>query len=597
MNQTEPSPKLTPSVEIFMPTQISVGELAKRMDLGPAKLIGELMKNGIMATINEAIDFDTASIIGEELGFDLKLEQIADVRPSDESAARAEVLSDLRDRPPVVAIMGHVDHGKTSLLDAIRQAEVAGGESGGITQHMGAYQIVNKQREITFLDTPGHEAFSAIRAHGVRVTDVVVIVVAADDGVKPQTTEAVRLAQEAQCGIIVAINKVDVAGADVNRVKQQLSEINLIPDDWGGDIPCIEVSAKEGTGLEQLLDMILLVTDIKQPQAHFKGSPRGVVIESHMETGRGAVVTLLIQEGRLQAGSIIVTGSVYAKVRSIEDYTGTKISEATPGMPVVVTGFKAVPGYGDWFEGMATEKEAKDWVAVRSRESSIKTSMRGRTVSSHDIERALTRGQIKEVAVMIKADTQGSVESITQALESLGNDEVRIKTVSVGIGDISENDMNTASATGAIVLGFHVAISAVVNQRAKQANVSYKIYKIIYELLDDAREWLSELLEDEIVETEVGTLEMLAIFKVAKDTVICGGKVTAGSVESGTTVKIMRDGKEIGETELLQLKKGSDPVDVAMLEEECGLLLKKTVIPAVGDSLVFTKHESVERSL
>lgn len=592
-------PKLAASdqkIEVHIPETITVGDFAKRLDMSPASLIGVLMKNGVMATINESIDFDTAVIIGDELGFDLKLEEVVDARPSDELSSSDE-LTDLQDRPPVVAVMGHVDHGKTSLLDSIRNAQVVESESGGITQHIGAYQVERNKRTITFLDTPGHEAFSAIRAHGVRVTDVAVIVVAADDGVKPQTKEAIRLAQEADAGLVVAINKVDKADADVSKVKQQLSEIGLIPDDWGGEVPCVEVSAKTGAGVEALLDMILLVADLKKPQAHFVGSPRGVIIESNMETGKGAVVTLLVQEGKLKTGSIIVAGSTYAKIRALEDDRGHRMKAATPGMPVVVTGFKAVPAYGDWFEGVVSEKVAKDWLAAKSRESSIKSLVRHKVVSAVDLERAVDRGQIKTVAVILKADTQGSVESIVQSLEAIGNDEVRINIVSSGIGDITENDINTANATGAIVLGFHVSIQSAVNQLAKRTNVTYQMYQIIYELLDDARAWLNGLLEPETVTTELGSLELLAIFKTAKDSVICGGKVVSGSVEPGVEIEVLRDGEVVGSTELLELKKGADVVQTALVDEECGMLVKRTMTFAVGDTFRFIKHEQVARTL
>ncbi len=597
-NDVTPEAKPTDSEKtiIHIPQAITVGDFAKRLDMSPAGLIGVLMKNGVMATINESIDFDTASIIGEDLGFELKLEEVVDSRPSDEHAS-SDALSELQDRPPVVAIMGHVDHGKTSLLDSIRNAQVVETESGGITQHIGAYQVERKDRIITFLDTPGHEAFSAIRAHGVRVTDIVVIVVAADDGVKPQTKEAVRLAKEAEVGIVVAINKIDKTDADIPKVKQQLSEIDLIPDDWGGDVPCVEVSAKSGQGIETLLDMVLLVADIKKPQAHFSGSPRGIIIESHMETGKGAMVTLLVQEGKLKQSSIIVAGSTYAKVRSLEDDKGNRIKAATPGTPVVVSGFKAVPAYADWFEGVESEKLAKDWLAARSRESSIKSLVKHKVVSASDIERAVNRGQVKTVAVILKADTQGSVESIVQALEGIGNGEVAINIVSSGIGDITENDINTANAAGAIVLGFHVSIQSAVNQLAKRTGVTYQMYQIIYELLDDARSWLTSLLDPETVSTELGTLELLAVFKTTKDTIICGGKVLTGTVEPGVEVEVVRDGEVIGTTEILELKKGTEEVQTALAEEECGMLIKRTLTPAAGDIFRFTKHEEVQRTL
>lgn len=585
-----------PPSPILVPATVTVADFASRLKLGPAQVVGALMKNGVMATINEQIDFDTASIIADELGFEIGLEpSAAELRPS--TGEPEDTTTEMGDRPPVVAVMGHVDHGKTSLLDAIRNTEVAASESGGITQHIGAYQIHKNDRLVTFLDTPGHEAFHAIRVHGVKVTDVVVVVVAADDGVKPQTKEAVRLAQEAKAGLIIAISKVDKPDADVNRVKQQLGEIGIVPDDWGGDVPTVEISSKTGSGIDQLVDMVLLVSDLDTPQARVSGPARGVIIESNIVTGKGPVATALVEDGILTQNQYIVAGSTYAKVKSLEDYTGKRIKEAHPGTPVVVTGFKDVPAFGDWFEAVSTEKEAREWLVARQRESSIKSLMRPKSVTASDLARAIGDNQVKEVTVLLKADAQGSVESLTQALEGIGNDEVRVKIVQASVGDITENDINTAAATGALVLGFHVGIAAAVTQLAKRSNVTYQIYKVIYELLDDAREWLNSLLEPELVETEIGKLELLAVFKTTKDRVICGGKVLKGKVETGALVKIERAGEVIGESTVVEVKKGAETVTSAMEEEECGLLLERTVVPEAGDILTFTRRESVARTL
>ncbi|QQS27162.1 translation initiation factor IF-2 [bacterium] len=580
--------------KISIPKTIAVHDLASRLEVPATKVIGELMRNGVMATINESIDFDTASIISEEFDVAVELETTVDERPvrSDEPVGKK------KSRPPVVAVMGHVDHGKTSVLDAIRDTETATREAGGITQHIGAYQVHRKDRTLTFLDTPGHEAFSAIRAHGVRATDVVVIVIAADDGVKPQTQEAVRLAQEAGVGIVVAINKVDKADADVARIKQQLSEIQLIPDDWGGDTPCVEVSAKAKTGLEALLDMILLVSDIHKPEATYDGPARGVIIESHMETGRGATVTLLIEQGTLKPGDYVVAGSTYGKVRSLDNYAGKPIKQATPSTPVVVTGFKAVPAFGDWFEVVENEKVAKDWQIKQARKSSIKSVAKPKSVNASDLARAVSRGAVKELTIIIKADAQGSLESITQALHLIGNEEVQVKIAASGVGAITEGDIHTATATGAIILGFHTTISGAVNQLAKRSGVTFQLYQVIYDLLDDVREWLTALLEPEIIETEVGRLKLLAVFKTTKDHVICGGKVIQGQAEAGASIQIMREGELLGTTKLVELQKQMQPAQTVLADEECGMSVERVEIaPEVGDEFVFIRREVRERSL
>ncbi|MBP9827064.1 translation initiation factor IF-2 [Candidatus Saccharibacteria bacterium] len=579
---------------VKIPSAISVHEFADRLDVPATRVIGELMKNGVMATINETIDFETASIIGEDLGATIELEVVSDQRP----ARSAEIESaELVERPPVIAVMGHVDHGKTSLLDAFRDTDVAAGESGGITQHIGAYQVERKGRIMTFLDTPGHEAFSAIRAHGVKLTDVVVIVVAADDGVKPQTKEAVRMALEAEVGVVVAINKIDKTGVDTAKVKQQLSEIGIVPDDWGGDTPCVEVSAKARTNLDALLDMILLVSDIKKPTARVIGPADGIIIESHMEQGRGAMVTGLIEAGTLHAGDHVVAGTSYGKIRSLEDYRGKRLKSALPGTPVLISGFKTIPRFGDWFEVVESEKKAREWAASQARSSSIKSIVKPKSINAQDLVRAVNEGQVKELNVLIKADAQGSLESIAQSLEAIGNDEVRVKIVSSGIGDISENDINTAAAGTAMVLGFHVGIASSVNQLAKRNSVNFKLYTVIYELLDDIREWLTSLLEPETVETQTGELEVLGVFKVSRDQVICGGKVIKGQIDAGSLVHIKRGKEDIGAVELLALQKGQTAVETVMTEEECGMAISRDVVPEVGDHFIFFKRETKERSL
>lgn len=580
---------------ISLPPVITVSDFAQRLELGAAQVVGELMKNGVMATVNEQIDFDTAEIIAAEFGFTAtpEAEQPED-RPSQKNS---EAKSSKQSRPPIIAVMGHVDHGKTSLLDALRKTDVVGGEAGGITQHIGAYQITKNDRIVTFLDTPGHEAFAALRAHGAKTCDIAIIVVAADDGVKPQTKEAIEHAKQAGVGLVIAINKIDKPGADSNRVKQELSEIGVVADDWGGDVPCVEVSAKTGDGLEKLIDVVMLVSDIAEPQAVFTGLGNGVVIESHLDTGRGPVVTLLIQNGELRVGDWIVVGKSYGKIRSLEDFLGQPIKKASPAMPVVVSGLKDLPAFGDWFEEVETEKIAKDWMSSQSRKASFKSLTAAKSMNSQDIARAVIDGKIKELAVLVKADAQGSLESLTSSLEAVGNDEVRVKIIGSGVGDISETDVNSANAGNAIILGFNVGISGPVNQLAKRSDVEFKLYKIIYELLDDVRDWLSTLLPPEIIETEHARLKILGVFKTTKNMVVCGGKVLSGKITPGLDIKIISSKEEIGLGKLDSLQKNKESAKEIVEGEECGLSVETKTPITLGDELSFYSTESKARKL
>ena len=580
---------------ISLPPVVTVSDFAQRLGLGAAQVVGELMKNGVMATVNEQIDFDTAEIIAAEFGFTAtpEAEQPED-RPSQKNS---DVESSKQSRPPIIAVMGHVDHGKTSLLDALRKTDVVGGEAGGITQHIGAYQITKNDRVVTFLDTPGHEAFAALRAHGAKTCDIAIIVVAADDGVKPQTKEAIEHAKQAGVALVIAINKIDKPGADSNRVKQELSEIGIVADDWGGDVPCVEVSAKTGDGLEKLIEVVMLVSDIAEPQAVFAGLGNGVVIESHIDTGRGPVVTLLIQNGELRVGDWMVVGKSYGKIRSLENFLGEPIKKASPAMPVVVSGLKDLPAFGDWFEEVETEKIAKDWMSSQSRKASFKSLTAAKSMNSQDIARAVIDGKIKELAVVVKADAQGSLESLTTSLEAVGNDEVRVKIIGSGVGDISETDINSANAGNAIILGFNVGISGPVNQLAKRSDVEFKLYKIIYELLDDVRDWLSTLLPPEIIETEHARLKILGVFKTTKNMVVCGGKVLSGKIIPSLDIKIISAKKEIGLGKLDSLQKNKESAKEVVEGEECGLSVETKTPITLGDELSFYSTESKARKL
>ena len=580
---------------ISLPPVVTVSDFAQRLGLGAAQVVGELMKNGVMATVNEQIDFDTAEIIAAEFGFTAtpEAEQPED-RPSQKNS---DVESSKQSRPPIIAVMGHVDHGKTSLLDALRKTDVVGGEAGGITQHIGAYQITKNERVVTFLDTPGHEAFAALRAHGAKTCDIAIIVVAADDGVKPQTKEAIEHAKQAGVALVIAINKIDKPGADSNRVKQELSEIGVVADDWGGDVPCVEVSAKTGDGLEKLIEVVMLVSDIAEPQAVFAGLGNGVVIESHIDTGRGPVVTLLIQNGELRVGDWMVVGKSYGKIRSLENFLGEPIKKASPAMPVVVSGLKDLPAFGDWFEEVETEKIAKDWMSSQSRKASFKSLTAAKSMNSQDIARAVIDGKIKELAVVVKADAQGSLESLTTSLEAVGNDEVRVKIIGSGVGDISETDINSANAGNAIILGFNVGISGPVNQLAKRSDVEFKLYKIIYELLDDVRDWLSTLLPPEIIETEHARLKILGVFKTTKNMVVCGGKVLSGKIIPSLDIKIISAKKEIGLGKLDSLQKNKESAKEVVEGEECGLSVETKTPITLGDELSFYSTETKARKL
>jgi translation initiation factor IF-2 len=584
---------------LVIPGMITVGELAAQLDLPVTKLIGELFKNGIMATVNQKIDLETAQIIVDELGLEVRLES----KKEEEQAVshrKERALSDkAQTRPPIVAVMGHVDHGKTSLLDAILDTKVVSGEAGGITQHISAYQTEYKGRKITLLDTPGHEAFSALRQHGAALTDVVIIVVAADDGVKPQTVEAIKFAQQANARIVVAINKIDKPDADANRVKTQLaSDHSLTPEEWGGDTVMVEVSAKTRENLDKLLELVLLVTDLEDLKAEVDGMAEGLVIESHMEQGRGAVVSLLIENGTLKAGGFIVAGGSYAKIRTLEDYAGRPIKEAGPSTPATVTGFKTVPQFGNRFISVGTEKEARQLSAQNATDS--KEDVQSSAVSSSDLLQLMNRRKEKQLMnVIVRADVQGSLTSVNDSLKLLGNNEVAPRIISSGVGNISENDVRTAQGSQAIIYGFNVQLPPAVKRQAQRDKVPVRIFRIIYELIDDAKLALEGMLAPEVVETEIGKLTIKGIFKVSKDEIICGGEVTKGKAEPGALARVFRGDNQISEAEVGNVQRNHQEAKEAFEGEMCGLQLKTRgkLQLQEGDHLEFFKRELVRRTL
>lgn len=575
--------------EVELPAVLTVNEFASALKLPVTEVISKLVQNGVMANINESIDFDTMVIIGDELGFEVKNKE-----EEKEANVIKSIKKNLKSRPPVVTVMGHVDHGKTKLLDAIRSTDVVATESGGITQHIGAYQVTiknkekSKERTITFLDTPGHEAFSAMRAHGANITDVVVLVVAANDGVKPQTIEAISHAKAASVPIVVAINKIDLPDADVEKVKRQLADHDLLSEKWGGKIPMVEVSAKNNLNIDALLEMILLVADLKELKADPTLPATGVVIESHMQSGRGPIATVLIQEGTLKTSDPFVVGETYGKVRIMENYLSKKITEAGPATPVRIAGLQDIPNFGNQFLVVDDEKQAKELTKVKS--------IKRKVLSITDISADIKAGKIKELKLVIKADVDGSLEALKSSLENLSTDEVKINIIHEGVGDVTESDVNMAVASHALVIGFRVKADGDVMNLAKRENIKISIYDIIYQLLDDLTAALSGLLEPEIVETEIGRLQVLAVFKITKKDKIIGGKVTTGKLAINAEVKITRDKEEIGVGKIKGLQQEKKDASEVLENFECGLDVETPTKILVGDVLeAYIKEERVRR--
>ena len=586
-----------------IPDMITVGDLAEKLGIPVVKLVGELFKNGIMATVNQRIDFETAEIIIEELGIDVKIVK-KDVDAVDPEKYEIHLSKNAKPRPPIVAVMGHVDHGKTTLLDNILGMKKASGEAGGITQHISAYQTVHNGRTITLLDTPGHEAFAALRQHGATLTDVVVIVVAADDGVKPQTVEAIKFARSANAKIVVAINKMDKPTANPNLVKTQLaSEYDLNPEEWGGDTVMVEVSALTGQNVDKLLDMVLLVADMEELKADYNVPAEGLVIESNLEKGRGAVVRLLIENGTLNKGDFIVAGSAWGKVRTLEDWSGKQMKQAGPSTPATVTGFRDVPPFGTHIEEVKNEREAKA-LAAKHYDEEVRSTANA-NITGADLLKMMNREtEQQEASFVVKADVQGSLTSVVDSLKLLETDEVAVKIVASGVGDITEGDIRAASSSGAIIYGFNVNLPAQVKRLAARAHVEVRLFKIIYELLDDAKSAMSALLPDEVVETHLGELDVQGVFRTTKTEIIAGGKVTEGRLLPHTQAKVWRGkGKKaelLGEVELVSLRREKNEASDIVEGEMCGVELAlngQKLTLELGDRLEVFKRELKARSL
>ena len=577
---------------------ITVDELANSLGLSVTTLIGQLFKEGIVATINQRLDYDTASIIIDELGIEgVRLEKKNSATKISET--RHELSDKAVERPPVVAVMGHVDHGKTTLLDTLLKKKTVEQEAGGITQHISAYQLEHDGRKITFLDTPGHEAFAAIRQHGAMLTDIVVIVVAADDGVKPQTVEAIKFAQSANAKIIVAINKIDREGADIPRTMADLAQHGLQPEEWGGDITLVPISAKLNQNLDKLLDMILLIADMEELKADIDIPAEGLVIESHMETGKGSVVNLLVTGGELKTGEFIVAGNTYAKVRTMLDWKGRPKGKATPSTPVTITGFKELPDFGDKFVEVKDEKTARKMALLNANAQS--DAMASANVTSTDLLRMMnTADNSKVFNVLIKGDVLGSVTSVVDSLKMIDTKgEVTLNIVATGVGDITENDVYMATGENTVIYGFNVTVPTNIAKMAARDGVAIKCYKVIYELLDDAKHEMENLLDAEVVEEEVGEMKVEGVFRTEKTSIIAGGEMLRGKVRVGVLAKVVREKQELGEVEVTSVQK--EKIDVPELaEKEIGGLALKTehkINLQVGDRLKFFTREMHRKTL
>jgi len=574
--------------KVQLPPTLSVKELAEYLDVKTVDIIKELMKNGVMANINQQIDFDTAAIVADSFGVQAspmamdsaiaeqvvgegEATQVKLTTRSELFSTDGEAAENLKVRPPVVTVMGHVDHGKTSLLDAVRETKVAAGEAGGITQSIGAYVVEEKGRRIVFLDTPGHEAFTAMRARGAQVTDVAVLVVAADDGVMPQTVEAISHIKAAQVPIVVAINKIDKEGANPDRVKQALSEQGLVPEEWGGQTVMVPVSAKQKTGLSELLEMILLVADLQDLKANPAKLAAGTVIDAHLEKGRGPVATVLVQSGTLRIGDNLVVGHIFGKVRALLDDRGKKMKEAGPATPAVVTGLPDVPTAGDIFQVVSSEKVARTIAGQRAEQYRVATLAQTRRVTLADLSAQIGKGAVKDLNLVIKGDSNGSVEALKGSLLKIQDPQVQIKIVFEGVGTVTESDILLAAVSNALVIAFNVKADALAQKAAEREKVDIRSYDVVYNVTNDIERAIKGLYEPTFVQVWEGRAEVLTPIKIPKLGIIAGSRVLDGKITSGSTAKVLRDNKAIHEGKIDGLKRFKDDVHEVLSGLECGI--------------------------
>ena len=581
-------------VKVQIPDEIAVGELASRMKKTGAEVVKTLMKNGFMASLSDVIDFDTAALIAEELGCVVEHEVIVTIEEKliDDHEDKEE---DLVPRAPVVVVMGHVDHGKTSLLDYIRHSNVASGEAGGITQAIGAYQVKVGDSLITFLDTPGHEAFTAMRARGAMITDLAILVVAADDGIMPQTVEAINHAKAAEIPIIVAINKMDKPGANPDRIMQQLTEYELVPEEWGGDTIICKISAKTGEGVDNLLDMMVLTAEMRELKANPNRSAKGAVIEARLEKGRGPVATLLVQNGTLHQGDILIAGTAVGRVRAMTDFRGKKLKSAGPSVPVEIIGMSEVPEAGDDFYVVDDERMARELAEQRKQEKKDAMSRPVQKVSLDDLFSQIKEGEMKNLNIVVKADVQGSAEAVKISLEKLSNEEVNVRVIHCAVGAINESDVMLAATSNAIIVGFNVRPDAQAKAAAARDKVDMRMYRVIYECIEEIESAMKGMLAPKFKEVELGRVEVRQVYKITNVGIVAGSYVLEGKVTRNAQLRLVRDGIVIHEGEIASLQRFKDSVKEVAAGYECGITLEKFSDLKVGDILECFEMQEIER--
>ncbi len=585
--------------KIKLPETITVKKFSELLGMPLGKVIAELMKNGILATINEKIDFETASIIAQDLGFEAEEEsagsegQMALEKLLEILKKEREADENLHPRPPVVTILGHVDHGKTTLLDTIRKANVAAKESGGITQHISAYQVKKKGKLITFVDTPGHEAFSAMRERGVSIADIAVLVVAADDGVRPQTKEVVEYLLSKKIPTVVAINKIDKPEANPQRVKQELAESGILLEEWGGNVLSVEISAKKNLGIDGLLENILLLNEVENFKADPKRDALGIVLEAHLDPQKGPVATVLIKTGTLKEGQDIIAGATLGRVRRIEDFTGKRLAEAGPSSPISIIGLNSTPNSNDILQVVS----AKSLARTRFEELKRKSETGFGELTAQKIYKTIADEKIKKLNVIVKSDVQGSLEAIQQILSEIKSDEVAVNYIAIGVGNITESDVRMAQSSNSVIYGFNVEITPVARRMAETGKVEVKNYKIIYELVQDIKNRLIEMLPPEIERTDFGKMKVLAIFRTEKKSMIVGGKVTDGKIVKDSLIEVMRNDKMIGKGKLANLQQNKIATDEVARDNECGITFEGETKIKEGDILVSYKEDVKKKTL
>ena len=588
-----------PSRTLVLPQTLTVKHLSDLIDQSHVDVIKQLMRNGIMASVNQMIDHEVASLVTAAYGIRTRVaEEVSETGALDSTALNGGSAEDdpakMSERPPVVTILGHVDHGKTSLLDSIRSAHVADREVGGITQHIGAYQVEHEGKKITFLDTPGHEAFTSIRSRGARVTDIAILVVAADDGIMPQTEEAIDHARAAEVPIVVAINKMDLPGADPERVKRQLSQHNLLVEDWGGDIISVPVSARTGEGIDDLLENIVILSEISELKANPNRPASGVIIEAKLDRKRGPVATVLIQGGTLHVGDYVVAGTSWGRVKAIADDRGQAASEVVPGAPAEILAFGSVPEAGDLMTVMPNERTARALVHERDRARASQQSQ-VRALTLEEVVKQIDAGDIKELNLVLKADVQGSVEAVRQSLERLTDAEARVRILHAGSGNVTESDILLASASDAIVVGFSVGEEIGVERMAERMGVEVRHYNIIYQMIDDIGQALHGMLEPAFTDVVLGEAEIREIFPSRRGINIAGCRVVSGRMNRGTSIRVLREGDLLGDTSIASLRHFRDEVNEVTNGMDCGILLDEFNEFEVGDILQAHRQERAQR--